>query len=333
MDPRLLLDDALEISIVGSFSRLGYLARRRLFRWRDPAPEALAGRNVLITGPTSGLGRAATDVLAALGPRLILVGRDEARLRHLRDELAGRHGEERFATVVADMSSLASVREAVAQVEASESRLDVIVDNAGAIHRQRTLSPDGIEATFATMVMGPFVLVSGLLPLLRRTGGGRVVSVTSGGMYGQALDLEDLEGASTPYDGTRAYARAKRAQTMLVREWARRLRDTPDRPRVDAMHPGWADTPGLAESLPAFHRIMRPLLRSPAEGADTIVWLATTAGRGEGGRLFLDRRARPFDRIPFTRLGAADRRRLWDLVVAHTGDLDPLPEPAGPLSG
>jgi len=93
---------------------------------------------------------------------------------------------------------------------------------------------------------------------------------------------------------------------------------------VNAMHPGWADTPGLAEALPGFYRRMRPILRKPAEGADTIAWLATRPGSG-GGKLYLDRRPRPFDRLPRTRLKAADRRRLWKAIVGLSGSPDPIP--------
>lgn len=308
-----VLDAALELSIVGSFSRVGIVARCWADRWADPAPDALRGRTVLITGPTSGLGRAATDALAALGARLVLVGRSPERLGDLRDELVARHGEDRFPSVVADMRSLESVRAAGQRVLETEPRLDVLVDNAGAMYRERSVGPDGIESTFATLVVGPFALVSGLLPLLESTPGSRVVAVTSGGQYAQRLHLEDLESAVGPYSGARAYARAKRAQVVLVREWARRLRG---RVRVNAMHPGWADTPGLADALPAFHRLMGPLLRSPAEGVDTLVWLAAAPDAGlPGGDLFLDRRARPFDRVPQTRVPAADRRELWDRVA------------------
>jgi dehydrogenase/reductase SDR family member 12 len=318
-----LLDGALELTVVGSFSRAGFTVRRRVYGWPEPPAGALEGKTVLITGPTSGLGRAAADQLAALGARLVLVGRDEARLRGVRDRLVARHGEDRFATVVADMGSLRSVREAVGRVLDTEPRLDVLVDNAGAIFPQRTESPDGIEATLATLVVGPFVLVGGLLPLLRRTADSRVIAVTSGGQYAQRLDLDDLQSSIEPFSGTRAYARAKRAQVALVREWARRLR--PSGIRVNGVHPGWADTPGLAEALPAFHRVMTPLLRTAGEGIDTLMWLAATRKAGaRGGELFLDRRARPFDRVPATRLSAADRRRLWDLVV----DLSGLPDPA-----
>jgi NAD(P)-dependent dehydrogenase (short-subunit alcohol dehydrogenase family) len=231
----------------------------------------------------------------------------------VRDGLVARHGADRFPIVVADMSSLASVRAAVRTVLDREARLDVLVDNAGAIHRRRDLTDEGLEATFATMVAGPFVLIEGLLPLLEASGGGRVISVVSGGLYAQALPMDDLQYERGRYDGTRAYARAKRASVALVREWSRRHRG---RVRFDAMHPGWADTPGLAASLPRFYGLMRPILRTPSEGIDTVTWLATapTAGRHDG-RLYLDRRPRPFDRLPATRLDAADRRQLWEAVV------------------
>ena len=321
---RPLVDALLEISVVGSFTRIGPAVRRRLFGWECPPPGALAGRTVLVTGPTSGLGRAATGALAALGARVLLVGRGEERLARVRDDLAAAHGEDRFPVVVADMGSLSSVRAAVTRVLEAESRLDVVVDNAGAIYPDRQEGPDGIEATLAILAVAPFVLVAGLLPLLRRTPGSRVIAVTSGGMYTQRLPLDDLEYRQGAFMGALAYARAKRAQVALMREWASRLCGSGV--SFAAMHPGWADTPGLAETLPAFHRTMRPLLRTPADAVDTIAWLATHPRPNEvNGWLVLDRRPRPFDRVPSTRLSAADRRRLWDLVVGLSGGPDPAP--------
>jgi dehydrogenase/reductase SDR family member 12 len=326
VDVRTLLDDALEVSIVGSFSRVGASLRRRLYGWQDPRRDALVGRTALVTGPTSGLGRAAATGLAALGARVILVGRDQGRLASVATDLGRDHADpERFPTVVADMASLTSVRRAVATILEREPRLDVLVDNAGAIHQRRTVTADGLEATFATMVVGPFALIAGLLPLLDGSAG-RVVSVVSGGMYGQALRLDDLGFEDGDFNGTLAYARAKRASTTLTREWGRRLRGRSV--RVNAMHPGWADTPGLAASLPGFHRLMHPLLRTPEDGVDTILWLASDAAAGQpGGRLYLDRRARPFDRLPSTRLSAAQRRWLWDAVVSLAALPDPAPDP------
>ncbi len=325
MDLGLVVDALLEQSVVGSFTRVGIGLRRRLLEWPGVGPGSLAGRTVLITGPTSGLGRAATEALAELGARVILAGRSRERLAAVRDALVAAHGVDRFPVVVADMGSLASVRAAVTTILETESRLDVLIDNAGAIFPERIESPDGIEATFATLVVGPFVLVSDLLQLLQATKGSRVIAVTSGGMYFQRLDLGDLQSSAAPFSGARAYARAKRAQVALVREWARRL--GPGGVAINAMHPGWADTPGLAESLPGFYDLMRPLLRTPGDGVDTIVWLAATrAGRARSGALYLDRRPRPFDRAPTTRVSAADRGRLWDEVVGLSGMPDPLPE-------
>ncbi len=312
MDPRVWLDTALEISVVGSFSRVGYRTRRRMFAWHDPVPGALAGKTALVTGPTSGLGAAAADALARLGARVILVGRSEARLERRRGSLIARHLEDRFPAVVADMSSLASVTAAVEQIAGAESRLDILVDNAGAIEPERRVTEDGMEATFATMVAGPFALIAGLRPLMEASQG-RVISVVSGGMYAQPLPLDDLQFERGAFDGTRAYARAKRASTALIREWARRYRR--GSVRFNAMHPGWADTPGLADSLPGFYELMGPVLRTVEEGVDTVVWLAADPAAGaKGGQLFLDRRPRPFDRVPATRLDAAERRELWERV-------------------
>lgn len=314
LEVRDLADAFLEITVVGSFSRIGPAIRRRLYNWTDAPRPSLAGRTVLVTGPTSGVGRAATDDLAGLGARVVLLGRSEERLLRLREELVTRHGEDRFPVVVADMGSLDAVRAAAERIVATETRLDVVIDNAGAIYPERRDGPDGIEATLAVLVVGPFALITGLLPLLRRTPGARVIAVTSGGMYTQALDLDDLESRRGPFSGPRVYARAKRAQVALAREWARRLR--PAGIAWMSMHPGWADTPGLAEALPTFRRAMRPLLRTPGQGADTIVWLATHPDvMACSGRLYLDRRPRPFDRIPGTRLSADDRCRLWAQVV------------------
>ena len=324
MNLRTVVDDLLEITVIGSFSRIGYGVRRRLFGWTAPRPGSMTGRTVLLTGVTSGLGREAAGALAALGARVILAGRDEAKLQAVHDHLVDIHGEDRFPTVVVDMASLGSVGAAVQRIAGTESRLDAIIDNAGAIFPARQVTADGIESTLATMVVGPFALVAGLLPLLDATPGARVIAVTSGGQYAQRLDLDDLQSTSEPWNGTRAYARAKRAQVSIVREWARRS------PRQDvsfvAMHPGWADTPGIAAALPGFHRLMGPLLRTPAEGVDTMVWLAADpAASGRSGRLLLDRRPRPFDRIPSTRVSPADRRRLWDAVVHLAGIADPRP--------
>ena len=324
MNLRNAVDAVIELSVVASFTRLGPAVRRRLYGWVDPEPGSLNGRTALVTGPTSGLGRAVVEDLARLGARVVLVGRSAERLTRVRDELVASYGGDRFPIVIADMGSLDSVRAAVAEVISTESRLDILVDNAGAIFPEHTVGPDGIEGTLALLVVGPFSLIGGLLPLLRASPGARVIATTSGGMYTQALDLDDLQSDGESYSGALAYARAKRAQVSLIREWARRL--DADDITFCAMHPGWADTPGLADTLPGFYKAMRPLLRTAAEGAATVAWLAATPDVGRfNGSLVLDRRKRPFDRVPWTVVSASDRRRLWDRVVALSGRADPAP--------
>src|SRR4051794_26884535 len=154
VDPRDFVDWLLELTVVGSFSRIGPAVRRPLDGWETPAADALVDRTALVTGPTSGLGRQVAGELAALGARVVLVGRSEERLTAVRDELVELHGEDRFPIVVADLGSLESVRAGVRTILASEPRLDVLIDNAGGIFQERTVGPDGIEATLATMVVG-----------------------------------------------------------------------------------------------------------------------------------------------------------------------------------
>ena len=321
------IDALLELAVVPSLSAMGPRVRRRLFSWAEPVPGSLEGRTALVTGATGGLGRATAHALAELGARVVLLGRDAGRLEDLQRELAAGRADavSRFPIHVADMADFGSVRSAARAIAAAEVSLDVLVDNAGMIYAERTAAPDGTEASMALMALGPFVLVSALLPLLRRSPAARVIAVTSGGMYAQSLDVDDLDGAAIEYSGPRFYARAKRAQVAIVREWARRLRGSTI--SVVSMHPGWAKTPGLSASLPGFERLMGPLLRTPEEGIDTITWLATAPRASiEPGRVYLDRRPRPFDRVPGTRLSAERRRALWAEVIRRTGGADPAPD-------
>jgi NAD(P)-dependent dehydrogenase (short-subunit alcohol dehydrogenase family) len=327
ISPRTLVDDLLELLVVPSFTRVGYRVRSRLFDWDGPEAWSLAGRTVVVTGPTSGLGREAARTLAGLGAHLVLVGRDPERLAQTAAALPMTRGAAAHRTVVADLSSLASVRTAADEILATEPRLDVLIDNAGAMFMTRSRSVDGFEQSLATMVLGPFVLVSRLLPRLLESPDPRLVAVASGGQYTQALHLDDLDYERGTYDGPRAYARAKRAQVALVREWSRRYRSRGL--TANAMHPGWADTPGLEGALPGFRELIGDQLRTAAEGVDTTIWLAAAPeARASSGRFVLDRRPRPFDRVPSTRVSADQRRALWDEVVRRTGER-PAASPPG----
>ncbi len=314
IDVKRIVDEAMELAVVPSFTDVGFRVRRSLFDWEDLRGLRMDGQVVALTGATSGLGLASARMLVELGASLRLLVRDPVRGERLAQELGG---DVRLVEI--DLGDLGSVRRAVEHMLGAEERIDVLVNNAGALYPERRTSPQGHELTFATMVLGPFALTNGLVTLLERSEAARIVNVASGGMYLQRLHLDDPMMEREPYRGSFAYARAKRAQVMLTQEWARRLRD--GRIAVHAMHPGWADTPGIEASLPTFRRVMRPLLRTPEEGADTIVWLAAAEEAGRTtGRFWMDRSPREIDRLPWTRADASERERLWNLCEELIAD-------------
>jgi NAD(P)-dependent dehydrogenase (short-subunit alcohol dehydrogenase family) len=308
----------LEASVVGSFTRIGYHTRRRLFEWRPLQSLGLDGKVAIVTGATSGLGRAAAESIAALGAHVCIVGRDPERTERARSEISAAAGSAVEADL-ADLSSLEETAAFAARFAARNDRLDVLVLNAGALTHRHTVTGEGNETTFATHVLSPFLLIRALRPLLEASAPSRVIVVASGGMYTQPLDVDALDPEPAAYDGTRAYALCKRAQVVLAEEWTRNLLDTGV--AVNAMHPGWADTPGLRAALPGFARIVGPLLRTPAEGVDTIVWLAAAPeAAGLSGLFFLDRRARAKHRLRRTRRPdeAREAARLWQVCAERT---------------
>ncbi len=312
------VDQLLEFPIAPSFSRIGPLVRSRLDQWSHDYDAS--GRTVVITGGTSGLGLTAAGALLAAGAAVEIVARNEKKAVAACDRL-GVDAPGRIGFVVADMGDLASVRAAAAELADRHPRIDGLIHNAGALDTTYSSSPQGMEQTVASQVVGPFLLTGLLLGPLRVTGTARVIWVASGGMYSQPLAVEQLEMTPANYDGPTAYARAKRAQVTLAQMWAERLRG--DGIQVHAMHPGWADTPGVERSLPTFHKVMGPLLRTPDEGADTLVWLAATDDLPftASGSFWLDRRPRGLHRLKKTRDAdtAAERAALWAWCETRSG--------------
>ncbi len=312
------VDALLEATVVGSFSRIGYNWRSRLDHWQPTGPPGcLAGRTVLVTGATAGIGLAAATRFAQLGASVRLLARDQARAEQARDEIQKAAGDDAAVSYdLADVSDFDALRGFAAPFAEANSPLDVLVHNAGVLSADFRQAADGTELTMAAQLFGPFLLTGLLLPLLRQSAPARVITVSSGGMYTQRFDLAAVEMDRHHYNGTVAYARAKRAQVVLNREWARRV--APDQVAFQAMHPGWVDTPGIASSLPTFHRLMRPLLRTPGQGADTVVWLGSDPEPlASSGGFWHDRRRRGEHRLPWTRGG--DGRGLWELGAARTG--------------
>jgi dehydrogenase/reductase SDR family protein 12 len=298
-----------------SFNRMGFELNRRGFD-PDDLPHDAGGRVALVTGANSGIGLATSMELARRGFSVWMLCRDRGRGAAARDAVARASANERVHLGLVDVSSLGSIRRFAR--ECPLDRIDVLVHNAGVLPRKKELTGDGIELTFATNVAGPFALTSWLLDRLSRSSDARVVFVASGGLYLQRLDLSLLDAPAAPFDGTRAYASAKRAQVILAHMLAERVADRAPI-TFASMHPGWVDTTALRTSLPTFHGAMRRVLRTPDQGADTVVWLAASdRPRGTRGELWFDRRVALQYPLPWTRESPGARDELFQLCERWT---------------
>ncbi len=315
------VDAALEWSVGGSFTRVGSAVRRRLDHWDTLDGVDLAGRVIVLTGATSGLGLEAARRFARMGATLELLARNRDKLASTAAALRETSGNADIHEVVVDTGDLVAVQRAAETLLARRAQVHVLIHNAGALDDVRQESPQGTELTVASQVVGPVLLTERLLPALQAGAPSRVLWVSSGGMYSEPLSVDRLEMPPSDFDGVKAYARAKRAQVTLAELYAERLR--PSGVVVHAMHPGWADTPGVARSLPVFRRVLGPLLRTPEDGADTLVWLAANDDDvlAESGLFWHDRRPRPIHRFANTRRSDTpeERARLLAWVNQKAG--------------
>jgi NAD(P)-dependent dehydrogenase (short-subunit alcohol dehydrogenase family) len=298
-----LLDAALEATVVGGFSRIGYEVRSRMQHWDTDYD--LRGQRILITGGTSGLGLAGARMAVRSGATVVITGRDAQRTAAAAERIGA-------LPLAADASDLSRMPDAFSKAVDMLGGLDVLVNNAGALDEEYGVSPQGFEMTYAVHVLAPFLLTAHALPIAKR-----IITVSSGGMYSQSLDPETMQMTAEDYDGVTAYARAKRVQVALNGEWARRY---PEGPIFSAMHPGWADTPGVQHSLPRFRRLTAPILRTPEQGVDTVLWLASHDV--PSGLFWLDRTPRSTMRVPWLRHDQATAERVWSIVADQCGVAD-----------
>lgn len=320
------LDRVLDRAVLPGYSAVGYWLRSRRWAQDDPRPGSLTGRRALVTGAAGGLGEATALGLASLGATVHLVVRSAERAGPAVERISAaleRSGSAGSLEVEeCDVADLASVQRFadgfVARMNRTGDAVDVLVHNAGVLPETRTESPDGHELTVATHVLGPVLMTELLLPVLARSAvGARVVLVASGGMYAQGLAVDDPEFTHGRYQGAAAYARSKRMQVELTPVLAQRWAG--HGVSVHAMHPGWADTPGVASSLPLFRLVTRPVLRSTAAGADTTVWLSATEPPPASGRFWHDRSARPTSYLGSKAPTESDVEVFWTWVRGQTG--------------
>jgi len=318
------IDQLLESSVVPSFTSIGPHLRRRLFDWRSLESYDLSDRVIVLTGGTSGIGEAAAEIYAERGATLVVVARDADKCRTLIARLGERTGNDRLHAVIADLGKLDDVRRAAGEISARHPHIDVLAHNAGALFPDRKRASDGTDLAVELMVAAPFLLTGLLLPALAgaSSGTGRVLTMSSGGMYTEPLTVDELEMSDDDYSGTAQYARAKRAQVVLSELWAERIAVAST--VFHALHPGWVDTPGINDALPGFSRVLSPLrlLRSATAGADTLVWLsADDAALGSSGDFWHDRAQRSTHKMSKTRTSDTETTRaaLWSWCEQHTG--------------
>ena len=307
-----LRDWLLDATVVASFDRSGWQRHADAF---DPAEMNvdLSGRVCVVTGANRGLGRATAEGLAERGATVVMACRNVEQAAKVREQIVAATGNESLEVRRIDLASRESVHAFVDELP--YERVDVLVHNAGVLPSERAMTDDGLELTVAVHVVGPHLLTS----LMReRVRGGRVIWVSSGGMYTKRLNVDTMLDTTGDYDGVQAYAMTKRAQVVLSELWAARLQA--DGTVVHAMHPGWAATPGVQTSLPGFFERMQSRLRTPEQGADTTVWLAASERAGQStGKFWFDRAEAKTHRLFWTRESAEQRERLWALAdSAHS---------------
>lgn len=287
-----------------SFTRLGYVARGLPFR---PVRASYAGQIWLVTGATGGLGKATALRATAKGATVYAVGRNVGALTEL---VRTAPGPGKIIPVTCDLSSMAAVAALTGRAEIASVRFDVLVNNVGLLMRAFEATPEGLETSYATNLLGHHILTEDLQSkrLLQRDG--VIINVVSGGLYNLPLNTRMLNIPQAHFNGFAAYAAHKRAQLALCEHWRGAFKA--DGIRTYAVHPGWADTAGVKTSLPRFRQILAPILRNDHEGADTIDWLAATRPPEVVDQIWFDRKPRTAHAYPHTR---QTRTSVSDIVA------------------
>lgn len=292
-----------------SYSAIGYHARRMF--WRHFNAD-FSGQTWLVTGGSEGIGGATARAAVAGGATVIAVARDSGKLQQF---MASVDGPGKVIAEVADLSLQSHIWALLQRLQDRGVRIDVLVNNVGIQKREQVITREGLETSFATNVLGHYLLTRELLRRNLLGNDAAVIEVSSGGMYNHAMVVNDLNKTAQGYLGVRAYGLSKRAQVMLVSHWRKEFADTG---RVFyAMHPGWVDTAAVGRSMPRFRAILKSVLREHAQGADTIVWLAATRARQAATEaIWFDRKERPVHIYEHTPKSTASGAELVAMLEA-----------------
>ncbi|XP_029308951.1 dehydrogenase/reductase SDR family member 12 [Cottoperca gobio] len=268
------------------YTRKGYETAFKDFVPRD-LEVSIVGRTFMITGANSGIGRATAMAIAKKGGIVHMVCRNKDKAEEAKVDIVSESGNMEVYIHIVDMSEIRKVWEFAEAFKKQYPSLNVLINNAGCMMHKREVNAEGLEMNFATNTMGMYILTQSLIPLLQKSRDPRVITVSSGGMLVQKLRVDDLQSEKGYFDGVMVYAQNKRQQVVLTQQWATA------NPVIhfSAMHPGWVDTPAVSTSMPQFHQMMGERLRSVEQGADTVLWLASSraATRTHSGQFFEDR--------------------------------------------
>lgn len=300
-----MFDALLDLSVFFSFDKSGFVRHRKHFKkddWRQ-------GGNLkaLITGASSGIGLSLARSLLSLGVSLHITYRNREKGLKAIEALQMEFPKSRLSFSPLELSSLQDIPH-------FEEPFDILVHNAGGMPTQKVPATERYEHIFASHVIGPYNLTRLLISKNKLKKNGRVIFVSSGGMYLKALSLDDLNFVKSPYNPYKAYANAKRAQVDLTALFAERFGSDF---LFSAMHPGWVDTPGVRQFMPLFYQRMKNRLRTPEEGADTALFLAMTNAVYPSGRFWFDRKEASSAWLPFTKTCAQKREALWSLCESE----------------
>jgi retinol dehydrogenase 12 len=270
------------------------------------------GKIVVITGGTSGIGAVAAETLAGMGARIILVARDRQRGEATMARLRAKGPKARHAVYYGELSSIAETKRVGAEIAAAEPRIDVLINNAGALFSRREVTSEGVERTFATNHVSYFVLTECLRERLAASAPARVVNTSSDAHHGTRLDFGDLQ-MKNGYRGFRAYGRSKLCNILFTRELARRLKGTGV--TANSLHPGVVNT-RFGDDLWVF-RLIKKFALTPEKGAETMIYLASAEEpAGVSGAYFCKCRVKPASKEAQDD-GAA--LRLWEETAKLAG--------------
>ncbi len=283
----------------------------------DNSNGGMGGKTALITGGTSGIGKASAVALAAMGANVVVVGRNPERGEAAVEEIKAQSHSGSVELMLADLSVQSEVRKLAEEFLGRHDRLDVLANNAGLVQSKRTETPDGIETTLAINHLAPFLLTNLLIERLEQSAPSRVITVSSEAQRWGNMEFEDIQ-SRRKYRGFPVYGMTKLANIMFTYELAERLSSTDV--SANCLHPGSVGTnfgQNNRGPMALFFRTFKPFMRSPEQGADTLIWLSSSPEvAGVSGKYFSDRKEIKAKKVAYD---PAARRRLWEISEDLTG--------------